>query len=203
MDNKRQRQLVWVYIFYLFVLPVILLYFNVIHENLRVILLIIVAMLLIGIVRREKWTYEDAGLKKDFLIDFWPYLLFTVGSALFLFWLSKITPHEPMSDWWKNYRFLLLFIPISVLQEVAFRGILMNFMTRAFSNPIFIVSLNALIFAFMHVIYLNTIFVLPFTFIAGIGFAWIYLKYKNLILVSISHTVLNFIAVALGFFIIR
>jgi membrane protease YdiL (CAAX protease family) len=203
MNSKKERQLVWVYVFYLFVLPVLLLYFNIIHENLRVVLLIIVAMLLIGIIRKEKWSFEDAGIKKDFILDFWPYALFTIGGALFLFWLSKIAPHEPLANWWSNYKFLLLFIPISVLQEVIFRGILMKFMTRAFSNPVFIVSFNALIFAFMHVIYLNSIFVLPFTFIAGIGFAWIYLKYKNLILVSISHTILNFIAVALGFFVIR
>ena len=79
----------------------------------------------------------------------------------------------------------------------------MNFLMRAFKSPIFIICINAAVFAFMHVIYLNSIFVLPMTFIAGIGFAWMYYRYKNLILISVSHTVLNFIAVAMGFFIIR
>ena len=103
----------------------------------------------------------------------------------------------------KKILFLLLFIPISVLQEIIFRGVLMNFLIKAFSNPIFIIGLNAAVFAFMHVIYLNSVFVLPFTFIAGIGFAWMYLKYKNLILISVAHTILNFVAVAMGFFVIR
>jgi membrane protease YdiL (CAAX protease family) len=127
----------------------------------------------------------------------------TVSGVLFLVWLAAIVPHQPFLNWWKNLRFLLLFIPISVVQEIVFRGILMNMLERVFSSPIFIIAVNAAVFAFMHVIYLNSIFVLPMTFIAGVGFAWMYYKYKNLILISVSHTVLNFVAMILGFFIIR
>jgi membrane protease YdiL (CAAX protease family) len=79
----------------------------------------------------------------------------------------------------------------------------MNMLIQVFRSPIFIIILNAGVFALMHVIYLNFKFVLPMTFIAGIGFAWMYYRYKNLILISVSHTVLNFVAMILGFFIIR
>ena len=135
--------------------------------------------------------------------DIVPYSLFTIGGVLFLVWLASIVPHEPFLKWWQNVRFLLLFIPLSILQEIIFRGILMNMLKRAFSNPIFIIGLNAGVFALMHVIYLNFIFVLPMTFIAGIGFAWMYYKYENLVLISIAHTILNFTAMILGFFVIR
>jgi membrane protease YdiL (CAAX protease family) len=110
---------------------------------------------------------------------------------------------KPFLNWWKNAKFLLLFIPLSVLQEVIFRGVLMNMLRRVFTNPVFIIGLNASLFALMHVIYLNSAFVLPVTFIAGVGFAWMYYKYQNLVLISISHTILNFVGMILGFFVLR
>lgn len=204
MDNlKKERELVWVQILYLYIIPILLLYFKIIPNEFRIILLLGVAILLYGIVKHNKWTYLDLGIKRNFKEDFIPYTIFTVSGVLFLLWLSQIVPHEPFLGWWKNIRFLFLFIPVSVLQEIVFRGTLMNMLNRAFKSPIFIIALNAGIFALMHVIYLNSVFVLPMTFIAGIGFAWMYLKYKNLILISISHTILNFVAMVLGFFIIR
>lgn len=204
MDNtKRERELVWAQILYLFVIPTLLLYFKVLPGNFRFLLLGVVSLLLLGIVRHAKWTYADMGIKRDFMKDIVPYSIFTVGGVFFLIWLAQIVPHEPFLNWWENVRFLILFIPLSVIQEVIFRGILMNMERRVFKSQIFIIGLNALIFAMMHVIYLNSIFVLPMTFIAGVGFAWMYYQYENLPLISISHTILNFVAVILGFFVIR
>jgi membrane protease YdiL (CAAX protease family) len=202
-DITKEREIVWIQILYLYIIPTLLLYFNVIPKDLRVLMLFAVAILLFGIVKHAKWSYFDIGVHENFMKDIIPYSLVTVGGVLFLIWLAQIVPHEPFLNWWKNLRFLLLFIPISVLQEIVFRGILMNMLERAFRSPIFIIALNAGVFAFMHVIYLNSMFVLPMTFIAGIAFAWMYYKYKNLILISVSHTILNFVAMILGFFIIR
>ncbi len=204
MDNtKKGREILWVQILYLYVFPVLLLYFKILPGNARFILLFGVALLLYGIVKHAKWTYEDLGIRKDFMKDIVPYSLFTIGGVFFLFWLSQVVPHSPFLEWWGNVKFLLLFIPISILQEIIFRGILMNMLCRVFSSPIFIILINASVFAMMHVIYMNSIFVLPMTFIAGIGFAWMYYQYKNLPLISIAHTILNFTAMILGFFIIR
>ncbi|HLP86525.1 MAG TPA: type II CAAX endopeptidase family protein [Candidatus Paceibacterota bacterium] len=204
MDSiKKERELVWLQILYLFILPVLLLYFKVLPGDFRFIMLLGVALLLLGIIRYNHWTYKDMGIEKNFMKDIIPYSLFTVGGVLFLIWLSNVVPHEPFLNWWKSARFLLLFIPLSVLQEIIFRGILMNMLRRAFSNPIFIIGLNACVFSLMHVIYLNFVFVLPMTFIAGVGFAWMYYRYGNLPLISISHTILNFTAMILGFFVIR
>jgi membrane protease YdiL (CAAX protease family) len=200
---KKEKEIVVAEIVLLFILPVLLLYFDIISDNFRVIMLLLVTLMLFGIVKNENWSFSDIGIKKRFMEDIIPYSLFTIGSVLFVLWLGRVVPHEPFVEWWESSRFILLFIPISVLQEIIFRGVLMNLLVRAFNSPIFIITLNAVVFAFMHVIYLNSMFVLPFTFIAGLGFAWMYYKYKNLVLISISHTILNFIAVAMGFFIIR
>lgn len=202
-DIKKEREIVWIQILYLYVIPTLLLYFNVVPESFRIVILFGVAILLLGIIRHNRWSYSDMGITHNFMKDIVPYTVFTVGGVLFLVWLSQVVPHSPFLGWWKNLKFLLLFIPLSIVQEVVFRGVLMNMLSRAFSSPIFIIVLNASVFALIHVIYLNSTFVLPMTFIAGIGFAWMYFKYKNLILISISHTILNFVAMILGFFVLR
>lgn len=209
MDNEivessnKQKELVLLQILYLYIVPVLLLYFKVLPGNFRFVMLFGVAILLYGIVKYDRWTYADMGIRRDFMKDIVPYSLFTVGGVFFLIWLAQVVPHSPFLEWWENAKFLLLFIPISILQEIIFRGILMNMLKRAFKSPIFIIILNASVFALMHVIYLNSVFVLPMTFIAGVGFAWMYYQYQNLPLISIAHTILNFTAMILGFFIIR
>jgi membrane protease YdiL (CAAX protease family) len=202
-DSIKEKEIVWLQILYLFIVPVLLLYYKILPGNFRFIMLLVVAVLLLGIVRHNHWTYKDLGISRDFIKDIIPYLLFTVGGVLFLIWLSAIVDHDPFLNWWNNLEFLLLFIPISILQEIIFRGVLMNMFRRAFKSPIFIIGLNACIFSLMHVIYLNSTFVLPMTFIAGVGFAWMYYRYENLVLISIAHTFLNFVAMILGFFVIR
>jgi len=203
IEKFREREIVGVQIFYLYVVPIALLYFRIIPGEFRILMLLTVSLVLLGIVRHSHWTFADIGISKDFMKDIVPYLIFTVSGLAFTIWISSVVLHDPLLGWWENIRFLLLFIPISILQEIIFRGILMNMLRRAFENPFTIIVLNASVFTLIHIIYLNSIFVLPFTFIAGIGFAWMYWKYPNLILISFSHTVLNFTAMILGFFIVR
>lgn len=202
-DIKRERELVWVQILYLYLIPILLLYFKVLPTGFRIPVLVFVALLMYGIARYEKWTNEDFGIQKDWKKYFWPYFIFTVAGVIFLFIVEEFEIGKPFLNWWKNIRFLILFIPLSVIQEIIFRGVLMNMLRRVFVNPWFIIILNAALFALMHVIYLNAMFVIPVTFIAGLGFAWMYYKYKNLVLISISHTILNFVGMIMGFFIIR
>lgn len=199
----KEKELVWVQILYLFVIPTLLLYFKIIPGDLRIVMLFGIAVLMFGIIKHNHWTLRDLGIHKNFNKDFIPYFLFTIAGIGFLFWLSAIVSHSPFLNWWKSAKFLLLFIPISVVQEIVFRGVLMKLLRHAFSNPVFIIGLNAAVFTLIHVIYVNATFVLPMTFIAGIGFAWMYYRYPNLILISISHTILNFFGMVLGFFILR
>jgi len=202
-DIKKEREIVWVQILYLYLIPILLLYFKVIPDNLRILVLFFVAIVIFGIARYEKWSSEDFGIQKNWGIYFWPYLIFTIAGVALLFIVEELEIAKPMLNWWKNAKFLLLFIPLSVIQELIFRGVLMNMLKRVFTNPWFIIILNASVFSLMHIIYLKAYFTLPLTFIAGVGFAWMYYKYKNLVLISVSHTILNFVAMILGFFIIR
>ncbi len=202
-DIKKERELVWVQILYLYLIPIMLLYYKVLPSYSRIPLLFVVALFIYGIARYEKWNIHDFGIQKNWKKYFWPYFLFTIAGFLFLIVVEEIEIAKPMLSWWTNARFLLLFIPLSVLQELIFRGVLMNMLRRVFSSKWFIILLNASVFALMHIIYLHAYFTLPLTFVAGIGFAWIYYKYPNLVLISIAHTVLNFTGMVLGFFVIR
>lgn len=197
---SRKKELIWVQILYLFVIPTLILYFKVLPENFRFLMLFGIALLMYGIIRHSKWSLFDLGIIKNFKKDIIPYSIFTIGAVAFLFWLSIIVPHSPFLKWWVNAKFLLLFIPISIFQEIIFRGVLMKLLRQAFSTPVFIIALNAAVFALIHVIYDNSTFILPMTFMAGVGFAWMYYRYPNLVLISISHTILNFVAMIFGFF---
>jgi hypothetical protein len=200
---KKEKELVWLQILYLYLIPILLLYYGVIPRDFRVSVLLVVAILIYGIARYEKWKNEDFGIRKDWKKYFGSYLIFTISGIILLLIIEELEIGKPFLNWWKNAKFLLLFIPLSVLQELIFRGVLMHMLRRVFTNKWFIIILNASLFSLMHIIYLKAYFTLPLTFIAGIGFAWIYYKYPNLILVSISHTVLNFIAMIFGFFVLR
>jgi hypothetical protein len=200
---KKEKELVWIQILYLYLIPVLLLYFKVIPSNFRILVLLIVAFLIYGIARYEKWNSEDFGIVKNWKKYLLPYVIFTMVGVILLLVIEELNIGTPFLNWWKNARFLLLFIPLSFIQELIFRGVLMNMLRRVFTNMWFIIVINAAVFALMHIIYLKAYFTLPFTFVAGLGFAWMYYKYKNLLLISISHAVLNFIAMIFGFFILR
>ncbi len=203
IQTRSEKELVWVQILYLYILPILLLYYKIIPGNMRLFMLFSITLVQLGIIHRAKWTFRDVGIFGDFLKDWKVYTLFTLCGVLFLYYFNYIFPHEPFDGWYKNTKFLLFFIPISIVQEVVFRGVLMNMLKKAFNNKFFIILLNASIFALIHIIYLHASFILPLTFIGGIAFSWIYYKYPNLILVSISHCILNFMAMILGFFTLR
>ncbi len=200
---KHEREIVWLQIFYLYLIPILLLYYKVVASNFRIVMLLLVTVLIYGITRYEKWNNQDFGIQKDWKKYFFPYLIFTAVGVIFLFIMEEFEIGKPFLNWWTNAKFLILFIPLSVIQEILFRGILMNMFRRVFSSQVFIIVLNASLFALMHIIYLNSIFVLPVTFVAGIGFAWMYYKYENLILICASHTILNFVGMIMGFFVLR
>jgi membrane protease YdiL (CAAX protease family) len=205
-QSRHEKELVLAQVLYIYVLPTLLLYYGVIPGQFRLIILLGVALLLYGIIQHAHWTFADLEIRKNFLKDFLPYAIFTIIGVISIVLIAQYF-HPVRSaeeyEWWEDIRFLLLFIPISVLQEIVFRGVLMHMLRRAFNSVPFIILLNASLFALIHIIYLNLTVVLPITFIGGIGFAWIYYKYPNLILISISHTILNFTAMILGFFVLR
>ena len=80
---------------------------------------------------------------------------------------------------------------LSFLQELCFRGYLVKKLELVFDSVGLRILVNALLFAWMHVIYPDPLFSMAITFLAGLGFAAMYVAYPNMWLVAASHAVLN------------
>jgi membrane protease YdiL (CAAX protease family) len=190
-------------VFFIFVAPVLLLYFDIIPKGARIIVLLFLALMIYGITRKEQWSHHDFGLRTDnFKTTWFPYALMTLVGVFLIILFSKTIGLAPVGDWFLKPHFLYLFLVVSVLQEFAFRGFLVPVLRGAFPDTAGVVVINALLFTLIHIIYPIPQFSLPLAFIGGIAFALMYVKYPNLYLIAISHSILNFIAVLYGFFVI-
>lgn len=198
------KRLILAQIFVIFILPVLLLYFKILPVSWRMILLSVSCIFIYGIINHEKWTHEEMGLRLDNFKKALPfYLIYTFiafGLLFLIAWKFQIPDIDSKILIIKSWAF---FIPISFAQEFAFRSFLMPRLKAIFDHPFTIILTNALLFTLIHIIYPNLGIGLPLAFISGLFFAWLYLKYPNLLLVSISHAILNITAVLLGFFILH
>lgn len=204
MQNIPSKKIIWAQIFIIFILPVFILYFKILPLNWRIVLLTVSAIFIYGIIHHEKWTHEEMGLHLNNFKKALPfYLSFTIIAFCFLFliaWKFNIPDIDTRIFIIKSWAF---FIPVSLFQEFAFRSFLIPRLKAIFSDKITIILVNAVLFTLIHIIYPNLGVGLPLAFISGIFFAWLYLKYPNFLLISISHAILNITAVLLGFFAIH
>lgn len=190
-------------VFFIFVVPVLLLYFDIIPKGMRVLVLLFLALMIYGITRKEQWSHHDFGLRTDNFKTIWfPYALMTLIGVFLIIVFSKIIGLTPIGDWFLKPHFLYLFLVVSVLQEFAFRSFLIPVLRGALPDRAGVVVINALLFTLIHIIYPIPQFSLPLAFIGGIAFALMYMKYQNFYLVALSHSILNFVAVLYGFFVI-
>lgn len=185
----------------LFVLPVALWYFKVIPFQYRFHTLAVVGACIVAIVVIRGWGMHTLGLQWSVLRDYVvPYTLFTLFAGFALYIFAKLLKHTSTERWWKKSHFLYGFVLFSALQEFVFRGFLIPELQSIISVAWLVVLVNALLFTWMHVIYSDDSKTLLMIFFGGIGFAAMYVSFPSLILVSISHMILNFIAVYFGFF---
>jgi membrane protease YdiL (CAAX protease family) len=203
MINVPSKRLILVQIFLIFILPVFLIYFDILPISWRMVLLAACSLLIYGIIRRENWSFEDMGVRHDNFKKAVPfYLFFVVIGALALFLIDHKLNMPDVETTSHLIRTWIFFIPVSFFQEFAFRSFLIPRLKELYNNNYIIILLNAILFTLLHIIFPNLGIGLPLAFVSGIFFAWLYLKYPNLILISIAHSILNIIAVLSGFFMV-
>ena len=201
MIKMPSRRLMLVQIFVIFILPILLLYFQIVPHSWRIFILALSALFIYGIIKRENWSHEEMGVRYDNFKKAFPYyFLFTILGVLTLLLIERKVNMPDLDTTSFFIKTFILFLPISFFQEFAFRSFLMPRLQSIFKNNFTVIFINSLLFTFIHVIYPSLGIILPLVFISGILFAWLYLKYPNLILVSISHSILNVTAILLGFF---
>lgn len=201
MENTPSKRLIITQIFLIFILPVLLLYFKILPIGWRAILFVISSLFIYGIIRHEHWTHEDMGVRHDNFKKALPfYLFFTVLGIVLLFLIHYKIDMQNIGTKMFYLKTFIFFLPSSFFQEFAFRSFLMPRLREVYKNVYCVILLNAVLFTLVHIIYPKLGIGLPLAFISGIFFAWLYFKHPNLILISISHALLNLTAVLLGFF---
>ena len=198
---EQDKELVLYQIFFIFILPIALLVFGIVPIAWRMLVLCAAMLFMYGVIQKEKISDETMGLKnKTFRKSLIPYLLFTLVGAFIFIKLSHELAIDPRIIWWRHAHFLFLFIPVSLLQEIAYRGFLFPKLKQLTHKWWVIIAANTIIFTVLHVIYPTPGLMLPVAFFSGLGLSIMYRYYPNLLLISFAHAVLNFIAVLHGFF---
>ena len=191
-------------ILFLFVLPVILIKYNLISIKSRLYFLFLLPIIIIIDIVYNNWSLTQIGFRFDNLsTGFMPYLVLASIGALILLIFSKILGRDiDKNILTKDSHFIyLMFIPISILQQFIFQGYLLNKLLLTQLDPFLSILIVASLFAFMHFIYPNAFLHVPLAFLGGILFAQTYYYYPNIYLASIMHLILNPIAVLHGFFV--
>lgn len=195
------REAILTEIFFIFIAPIALLVTGVVPVTWRMLVLCGAILLMYGIIQHEKISDSALGITNgSFQRSLIPYLLFTLLGVFFLVQLANNLQMQPMAVWWQSPHLLFLFLPVSLLQEIAYRGFLFYKLKQLTPSWFYLIAINTLLFAFLHVIYPVPLIMLPVAVASGVFFAVMYRYFPNLILISLSHAVLNFTAVLYGFF---
>lgn len=167
----------------------------------HVLFLIIVAILFIALLMKERWTLSMLGFHKSSVIRYLlPYIIFTVCGAILISQFGQGIGREEVVHWWQHKHFLYTFFVVSAFQEIAYRGYLIPALGKLTTSPALILICNTLLFTYLHIIFPDLYITIPMALIGGIGFALMYMRYPNMQLIILSHAVLNFVAVLYGFF---
>jgi membrane protease YdiL (CAAX protease family) len=185
----------------LFIIPVLLVYYRVIPFKHRKKILISISIATIIICILERLTLKQLGIRTDnILLYAIPYTIFTIVGILSLVVVTKIIKRRPQAKFYADKKFIITILLGSIVQEFLFRGFLSYKLSILFENQIILILINAILFTLIHIIYSNTKTTLMIIFVAGIFFAEIYLMYPNLILIAISHIILNHVALRYNFY---
>ncbi|MEI8065572.1 MAG: CPBP family intramembrane glutamic endopeptidase [Pseudomonadota bacterium] len=150
-----------------------------------------VAIICIYYLKYKKITLinlKDFKFDKYFKIIFYRFLIVAILVLIFSYFFdpSKFL-NLPRSHFFLWLLIIILYPILSALpQEIVFRSFFFKRYENLFKNKKILILVNAFLFSFAHIIYLNPIVIL-FTFIGGLMMAESYSKHNSLIKVSIEH----------------
>lgn len=172
---------------------------NIIPFGYRELTLAIIVITVSFFALREKMSLKSLGIRKDNIKSaFLPYFLFTMAGGVTLYLLAIFLQKESFPRWWEFYHLQFAFLPISIVQEFIYRSFFQTKLEKIIS-PFWTISTIAVLYAGMHILWRDPL-ILFLTFFAGIAWGYLWYKFPNLLLISLSHAILNFIAVYYQFF---
>lgn len=180
-------------------IPVVLLILNFVPLNLRGGMLIVILFLVFFMAFKDKMSLKDLGLRTDNLRkSLLTYFLFTVVGVIGLVVLSILLDKKPIENWWTYSHLQWAFIPISLAQEFVYRSFAQTKLQKL-GKPFMAILTITFLYSGMHILWRDPL-VITMTFVGGLGWGYLWYKYPNFYLISISHAILNFLAIYLGFF---
>ncbi len=196
-----RRSRTFIEIIFLFIVPVALIYWGIIPRGSFVPVLAIYTSFVILLVLHEHWSLKTLDIRFDNIRKTAiPYLIFTAAGVAAIIVLASLLEKEILMPGNLYVLFFLWSLPIGFVQEFLYRGFLMHELHRVYTSVGTVIFVNAVLFAFLHILYTPAAVIVPITFVGGLAFAYMYHKYPNLLLISISHGILNFVAIVYSFF---
>ena len=193
------KNILFLQIFLLLILPIVLIVTNIIPFDKREWPLIFIVLATAFLAIWEKMSLKELGIRIDNLRQgLLPYAFFTVVGSVVLIGIAILSHKELFPNWWTFYHLQWAFLPISAVQEFVYRGYFQTKLQKVVS-PIWAILTVAFLYSGMHILWKDPL-ILVLTFIGGLAWGYLWYKYPNLILISISHAILNYIAVLFQFF---
>ncbi|MBW4614103.1 MAG: CPBP family intramembrane metalloprotease [Desmonostoc vinosum HA7617-LM4] len=194
----KERQKVMLIVILAYILPVLLIYLNLIPFQARFYLLVLAAVAIFAIARLYRFSLVELGFTKQRLgTALKAIALPTLASALLMFTYYMMQGPRIDNSAYK-WIFYLFFVGVSSpVQEFLYRGFLFSIFSRVKLKIWFKIILSAILYSSVHLIY-RDLPTLISTFIIGIFWGYHYVKYRNLYSVIISHSLLGAIAIFFG-----
>ena len=179
----------------LFVLPVILFYFSNIPIQYNLFVLLAVTLIVVGIIITEKWSLTDLGIRLDNIKKSASWYLILIAFTIVAIVVLARLLNQNTQNIFANVNFQYGFVIISFLQEFLFRSFLIPKLKLLTASPTLVIAINGVLFGFIHIIFANPLSLFVLSSLLGIGFAYVYYRHPNLILATIAHSIINFVAV--------
>jgi membrane protease YdiL (CAAX protease family) len=201
-SSPATRALVALQIVALYVLPVLAIVSGAVPAAYRYWLFGAGMMVPLAEMLAARWSPRRLGFRLDTLGPYCPpYAAFTAATVAGSLLLARLLGRSPSGhplDLWDPW-LVAAIVALSLLQEVCFRGYLLTKLGIVFDRTAPKVLANAALFAWMHAIYPDPLLSVAVTFVAGLGFAAMFVRYPNMWLVAASHAVLNCVGTAYCF----
>lgn len=179
-------------LFLFFFLPVVLFSTNVLSPEYRHAVLFGVSLLLFFLALRRHWFNNAINNITKEKIVLW--ILTGLTCVVGVIAWSTIMGN-PFAGWEDRSYVLWYILIVSFLQEFVFRKYLHNLLLELTGNKVVIVFVVSLLFGGIHLIYPEPLTAFILSFGMSVLFSSTYLKAPSLILASIAHAFVNFVAV--------
>jgi membrane protease YdiL (CAAX protease family) len=139
-------------------------------------------------------TYSEFGIRTDTIKQsLLPYMILLAVLCFGILAATQIFTKPLLNAYTILYPLFWFSIPLSIVQEIIFRGYGIYKLKTIFKSPVTVIILNSILFASFHLLVPERLIIAPLSFFVGLAFATVYYYYPNLFLVSIVHVIVNLV----------